>query len=173
MPIILPFISETALVASSGAEKQTKPKFYHTSACMSIRWRGKLTLETPLSSFMTLHDGDGAKRVELGSETVVVHSSTVCQLHHAGWAERRTVKVLDVEVDTGALGLLLDSLVLVVLSELLVSLGSLLGRPTKSFLPLKSESLSLSTAAWAASWVVKLTKPKLGFVSNNCNVAVA
>ena len=66
-------------------------------------------------SLVVLHDlarGDGTERVEFGSESLVIPL---------------VVEVLDVEVDTGRLGLLLEPSLLVSLFQLVVSLGSLLG----------------------------------------------
>jgi hypothetical protein len=78
---------------------------------------GRVADETKVlgSSLVVLHDstrGDCSKGVELGSESLVIPL---------------VVEVLDVEVDTGRLGLLLVSSLLVTLLELVVSLGSLLG----------------------------------------------
>jgi hypothetical protein len=77
------------------------------------------------STLVVLHDparGDGSEWVELGSESLIIPL---------------VVEVLDVEVDTGRLGLLLHSSLLVTLLELVVSLGSLLGSASVKLLSLE------------------------------------
>lgn len=78
---------------------------------------GRVADETEVlgSTLVVLHDsaaGDCSKGIEFGSESLIIPL---------------VVEVLDVEVDTGRLGLLLGSSLLVTLLELVVSLSSLLG----------------------------------------------
>lgn len=82
--------------------------------------------ETKVSrgTILILHDlarGDGSKGIKLGSESVIIPL---------------VVEVFNVEVDTGRLGLVFESLLLVGLSQLVVSLGSLLGSTNVELLPL-------------------------------------
>jgi hypothetical protein len=75
-------------------------------------------------ALVILHDsaaGDGSEWVELGSKTVVIPL---------------VIQVLDVKVHTGRLGLVLETLLLVALSQLFVSLGSLLSSADKELLAL-------------------------------------
>jgi hypothetical protein len=77
------------------------------------------------STLVVLHDparSDGSEGVELGSESLIIPL---------------VVEVLDVEVDTGRLGLLLGSSLLVTLLELVVSLSSLLSSTSVELLSLE------------------------------------
>jgi hypothetical protein len=88
---------------------------------------GRVADETKVlgSTLVILHDsaaGDCSEWVKLGSESLIVPL---------------VIEVLDVEVDTGRLGLLLVSSFLVSLFELVVSLGSLLGSSSVKLLSLE------------------------------------